>query len=95
MDGFIVFATWLGSAELAVMLGVGSIGFFTGKMETLPEAMDLLWEASIAGAVVGCLPAVAAVVLVKRSRVWILAGLSLLVTMATVVATLYFMLGRG
>ena len=76
------------------MLGVGSIGFFTGKMETLPEALDLLWEASIAGAVVGCLPAVAAGVLVKRSRVWALAGLSLLVTMATVV-TLYFMLGRG
>ena len=96
-DGFIAFAMWLGGAELAVMLGVAGVNFVTGRMETLPGAVDLLWEASIAGAVVGFFPAAIAGVLVGSRRkwpgAWSLVWLSLVVTLVTA-ATLSVLLGR-
>ena len=90
-NGFIAFAMFIGGAELAVMLGVAGIGLFTSKMDSLPQAVDLLWEASLVGAAVGFLPAVVAGIVVgsrrERFRVWtFLAGLSLLVTIGTFAA---------
>ena len=95
-DVIFTFATWLGAAELTCMILTAWFSFPDTSSLSVENASEWLHEAAVMGAKFGIIPAIISAWLVRSEKRrlpwWILAVLSILVTLGTAVV---FSLVRG